>query len=122
MIARVRRGLAVRLLQGQGDVLEGGEVGEQIESLEDRAHAAPVAEQRLLLENEGYTVQFDAAAVGILQTGHNAQQGGFAAAGGTNEDKGAQFRQVQFNAFKHAAAGEFLGEVAENQLHFSEGR
>src|SRR4051812_23769498 len=109
--------MAVYLFERQRDVLEGAEVREQVESLEDGANCAPVFEQFRFLENHLFPVDGDGTGIGEFEAGEDAEQGGFAAARGADEDKRVNFFQMEGKRVQGGEFAEVFGNRIELQMH-----
>ena len=66
------RAQAVYLSEGQGDVLQGGEVGEQVEGLEDHANLAAVGAQVWFVVAQGLAVDGHRTGLRNFQPGQHA--------------------------------------------------
>jgi hypothetical protein len=91
-------------LEGQFDVLPGGEPGEQ----------------RGVLEHKGGAVtgNFEGARRRGLQSGHDVQQGGLAAAGGTEEGNELALADVGVDVVQYRGAiAEALAQVFQYDWH-----
>ncbi len=111
-------GHAVDVFQREGDVVRGGEVGEEVVGLEDEAGVAAVfAEGGFVAEGQGDSVEFDRAGVGGFEAAEDAEQGGFSAAGRADEDEGADIGEVEADVLEHGPSAEVFGQVADAEVH-----
>jgi hypothetical protein len=105
---RLGRLLAQNLHRALDDVLEGGEVGEEVEALEDHADAAPLARDfgiRQLVEEVALAPVADELAR------HPAQEGALARAGGADDAEHLALRHPEVDALEHLVAAEALAHV-----------
>ena len=102
---------AVYLAGGQGDVLQHGEMGENIELLEHHADALAVPAQVLGLGVHFRPVQQDLSRAGRLQQVQAAEKGGFAAAGGADHGDHLAPVDLLVNAPEHLKGAEILFET-----------
>lgn len=109
--------VAVDFFQGQGDVLQGSEMGEKVEGLKDGADGTPVAEQAWFVEFDRAVVDTHAPCIGVFEAGDNAEESGFAAAGGADEDEGVDLFEAQGDVVQHEVAIETFAEILQFELH-----
>jgi hypothetical protein len=110
--------MPVHVKKGQGDVVEGGEVREEVVRLEHEPDAAAVVSEFLLVsEGDGNVVEFDGSVAGGVEAGEQAEQGGFAAAGRADEHEGADVRKLEIDAVEHGEGAEDLGKLAQVENH-----
>lgn len=84
-------------LQGQHHVLQGIEAVEQLERLEDEAHMLGADSGALVFVQcaQAATGQGDLTAAGQVETGQQAEQGGFSGAGTADDGQAVAFVQFQ---------------------------
>ena len=83
---------------GQGDVLQHGLVGKQVEVLEHHAHFLAVEVDVHGLVRQVHAVEEDGTGGGLLQHVQAAPQGGFAGAGGADDGHHLALVDVQVTA------------------------
>lgn len=111
------RRVAVDFFERQRDVLQSGQVGKKIEGLKHGTDRAAVAQKSSLAEYDGLAVDFDVAGIGKLQPGDDSKKGGFAAAGGADEDECVDFFEVERDGVQHEVAAEGFGKPAQAKFH-----
>src|SRR5262245_27051268 len=89
----------------------------EVESLEYRADGAAMLQQIRLIKNHTFPIDGDLTRVRIFQPRDNAQKGGFATAGGADENQGVDLFEGQRDRIKCHMAVEVLGEFLERKLH-----
>ena len=100
---------------GEGDVFQHGEVGIQVEMLEDEADfGADFVEVGFRVGNV-YAVHEDFARFDALQLVHGADERGFAAAGGAAHDNDFALADVQIHAVDDVVAAEVFVDVSETE-------
>jgi hypothetical protein len=97
----VSQSVAVHLFEGQSDILKRGKMGEEVKGLKDGSDGSPMADQAGFVIDDRRTVDGYDAVVRIFKAGNDAEQGGFASAGGTDQDQGVHFLQMQGNVLEH---------------------
>lgn len=113
-------GNAVHMNEREGDVFESGQMGKEIVGLEHKPGLKPMTPQSgFVAEGEDGAVDFDGAGVGGFQTGEQAEQGGFAATGRSDEDKGMNVVEFEVNLLEHGSAVEGFGEMVKAEVHDS---
>ncbi len=110
-------GFPVNLDQGKDDVVEGGEVGEEVVSLEDDADAGAVGAKGGFGRGNGFAVHFDRARVGSGQAGYQAKEGRLAAAGGTDESEHVVEFVATAEMIDHDLVAEGLRDIVELKCH-----
>ncbi len=107
------------MVQGDGNVVEGREVVEQVEILKDHAHllAQPV-QVGLAVQVDSPAVQPDLPGIGLDQAVEALEQGRLAAAGGTDEHLDLALAERQAGALEDAGGAVAFGQV----FHPEDGR
>jgi hypothetical protein len=114
---------AMHVLEGQRDVPEGREVGEEVVGLEDEPHAGAVlSEGGLIPERERVASEADHARGGGFEAGEKAEQGGFSAAGRADEDERPYALEIQVDVLEHRMVAVGLGEMFEAEVHGVDGQ
>jgi hypothetical protein len=102
-------------LEAEGHVLRHGEMREQRVVLEHHADVAPMRRQR----RDILPVELHRAAIDAQQAGHDAQQGGLAAAGRPQQGNELALADAEIDAAQHGRRAERLlgaGNVEEAQV------
>src|SRR6185369_204253 len=81
MLPGLCRRMAVHLFQGERDVVQCRQVGEEIERLKDYSNALAVTQQGLPAEKQLFTINRQSPPVRDLQTGNQPEQRGLPPAG-----------------------------------------
>ena len=110
------RRCAVDLFERERDVLECGEVGEEVEGLEHDAEGSSVGEEGGFVCGKGMTVEVEGSAVWALEARDDAQERGFSAAGGADEDQAADGADLGVDAVEDVRAAEVFGERVETKF------
>ena len=105
---------------GQGDVLEGGVLGKEVEGLEDQPEVKPLFPHVGLPlgggvagVEEGLPVDQDAALVRGLQEVEAPQEGGLAGARGADDGQGLALLQGKADVLQHMGGAEVLFNVLD---------
>ena len=101
----------MHFFQRQGDILQSGQMGEEIEGLEHGANGSPVSHQFLLPIDDFTIVQKKGATIRCLQARNDAQKRRLAAAGRTNQGEGVHLIEVEIDILQHDLATEGLGQI-----------
>src|SRR4051794_27208739 len=86
---------------------------EQVECLEYGPNGAPIFKQRSFLKYDPFIIDLQFSGARIFQSGDDSQQGGFAAARGTNQHQSVHLLQSQGNAIKRWISIEILGKLMD---------
>ena len=103
----------VNAFEGERDVFEGGQVGKQVVGLEHDAEPGPVFAERAFPGGQRAVVDEDGAGVRGVESGQEAEQGGFAAAGGTNEREALERGKLGIDSAEDQLGAELLGKGLE---------
>src|SRR5215471_8034099 len=87
-LARFRRDVMVHFFERQRNVLQSGQMRKEVVSLEDRADRSPMLHQFLLAINDLLLIKKYSPFVGLFKTCDDAQEGGFASSGRSDQRKG----------------------------------
>jgi hypothetical protein len=113
-------GNAVHMNERECDVFDGSQVGKQIVGLEDEPGSKAMPAQSVFIaERKDGAIDLDGAGVGGLQTGEKPEQGGFAAAGRSDEDEGMDIPEFEVDLLEHGSAVEGFGEIMQAEVHGS---
>jgi hypothetical protein len=92
---------------------------EEVVGLEDGADVATVFAEGFLFVGEGGAVDGDVAGIWALKAGEDAEEGGFAAAAGTDEDEGVDAGEIEGDIVEDAMGAEGFCEGGELESHVS---
>ena len=106
------------------DVFERGERGDELVGLEDEADglAADLGELVLGQVADGGAVEVDVAGGGCVQTGEQAEEGRFAAAGGTHDGDELAFGDGEVEAFEDVDGARAVADRLAESIHDNHGR
>ena len=110
---------AVDFFEGEHDVIERGEMGEEVVGLEDGADLAAVFAEGFLVARERGAIDGDGAGVWAFKAGEDAEEGGFPAAAGADEDEGVDRREIEGDVVEDAMGAEAFGNAGEFESHVS---
>ncbi len=96
-----------------GDVFENGEVGPEGVVLEDEGGVALVGGDFV----DAAVAETDFAGIGFEESGEEAEDGGFSAAGGAEEEEHFSGLDFEIDAVDDGVAVELFDEAGENDLH-----
>ena len=110
----------MHLLQREEEILQRGEVGEEVVGLEDDAELAAVgAEGGFAGEVDGLSIEGDGARIRLHEAGDDAEERGFPPAARADEGEGAQRTEIGGDAIEDGAGGVGFGEGGEGEAHGS---
>ena len=107
--------------EGEREVAEGGEVWEQVEGLEDKTGGAAVSDPFVFGDGERFSVEDSGSVGGGQKSGEKAEEGGFSAAGGTNENEGFAWSWGEGEVVEQGVLSGAVGEVPEFNDHIAHG-
>jgi len=102
--------------EGKGEVLEGGEMREEIERLEEKAVFSAVAEEVGIGGGERFFVDEDFAGVRGFEAAEDAEERGFSAAGRADEAEDLGFG-IEVEILEGAVFAEGFGEGGDVEFH-----
>ncbi len=118
LLEGIRVGGPVDVFKGQGDVFEGREMGEEVVGLKNEPGLeAVLPEGGFVPERKAGAVQGNGAGVRRLQTAEETEQGGFAAAGRSDQDEGMDVGEVEMDIPEHGTTLERFGEIVQPEIH-----
>jgi len=109
----------VDFLERQHDVRKCVEMREEVVGLENGADTAAVLAEGFLIAWQGGAIDGDRAGVGALQAGEDAEECGFAATAGADEDEGVEGVQAEGDIIENPMGAEGLGYIGEFEPHVS---
>ena len=114
---RCRGGEAMDMNQRQGEVVEGGEVGEEVVGLEDGADFPPVGEEPRFIARHRHAGEAHAPLFCEIEPGEDPQERRLAAAGGADEDQRPDVARGEIEPIEDGRCPERLRESLDDKLH-----
>ena len=122
LLARLRGRGAPDLARRQGDVVEDGEVGEQVELLEHHPHLAPDGVEVLHAVVQLDPVHHDAPGVVLLEPVQRAEEGGLARARGADDDRHLALEEAGGDVPEDVRLAEVLVHALRDDERLGDGR
>jgi hypothetical protein len=116
-LARCRWGEAMDMNKRQGEVVEGGEMGDEVLGLEHGPHFAPVGEEPGFIARQQGAGEAHAPLHREIEPGEDPQERRLAAAGGADEDEGPDVAGGEVEPIEDGRLPVRLRESLDDKLH-----